>query len=122
MSRIHEALKKAEQQSSTNKYDRKFDEPSGLLRSSQPVKVLITEAEILPPPAELPDLKTAVDSGVLQLDELRMKCVKTVWNPDPNFLVFTRAKDFPGGADQFRTLPSRLYRIRDTSPLSRFLT
>ena len=37
MSRIHEALKKAEQERSTNHSVRKFEEPSGLLGSSQAV-------------------------------------------------------------------------------------
>ena len=121
MSRIHEALKKAEQQRSTILSDRKFDESSGLLGSSQAVKVLATEAEILPPPTDLADLKAEADPGALQFDELRMKCVKTVWNPDPNFLVFSSTKDFPVGAEQFRTLRSRLYRIRETKPLSTLL-
>src|ERR1700730_1872103 len=120
MSRIHEALKKAEQERSTNQSDRKFEDSSGLLGSSQAVKVA-SEAEILLPPAGLPSLKTAEDSEALQFDELRMKSVTTVWNPDPNFLVFSSAKDFPAGAEQFRTLRSRLYRIRETKPLSTLL-
>jgi protein-tyrosine kinase len=120
MSRIHEALKKAEQERSTNQSDRKFEDSSGLLGSSQAVKIA-TEAEILLPPAGLPSLKTAEDSEALQFDELRMKSVKTVWNPDPNFLVFSSSKDFRAGAEQFRTLRSRLYRIRETKPLSTLL-
>jgi len=43
---------------------------------------------------------------------------QTVWNPDPNFLVFSSSKEFAKGAEQFRTLRSRLYRIRESKPLS----
>jgi capsular exopolysaccharide synthesis family protein len=55
------------------------------------------------------------------LEELRAKCVKTTWNLDSNFLVFSKAKDIPAGAEQFRTLRSRLYRIRETKPLNTLL-
>jgi protein-tyrosine kinase len=120
MSRIHEALKKAELERSTNRPDRKSEEPAELLGSRQVVKVA-TEPEIFATPAAVLDSRPAVDPEILQLDELRAKCVKTVWNPDPNFLVFSSSKDFPVGAEQFRTLRSRLYRIRETKPLSTLL-
>jgi capsular exopolysaccharide synthesis family protein len=117
MSRIHEALKKAEQERSASLVDRKAEEPAELLDSRQVVKIG-SEAKIVLAPAVLPDSSTAKDSKILQLDELRAKCVKTVWNPDPNFLVFSSSKEFPAGAEQFRTLRSRLYRIRESKPLS----
>src|SRR5258706_9481498 len=98
MSRIHEALKKAELERSANRPDRKTEEPAEQLGSRQMVKIA-TEPEIVLGPASLLDSKTAADSEILQLDELRAKCVKTVWNPDPNFLVFSSSKDFPVGAE-----------------------
>jgi len=120
MSRIHEALKRAELERSTNRPDRKSEEPAELLGSRQAVKV-VTEPEIVAAPAVLPDSRPAADPEIVQLDELRAKCVKTVWNPDPNFLLFSSSKDFPVGAEQFRTLRSRLYRIRETKLLSTLL-
>jgi protein-tyrosine kinase len=117
MSRIHEALKKAEQEKSANLVDRKAKEPADLLGSRQVVRIG-SGAKIVLAPAALPDLSPAKDSKILQLDDLRAKCVKTVWNPDPNLLVFSSSKEFPAGAEQFRTLRSRLYRIRESKPLS----
>jgi capsular exopolysaccharide synthesis family protein len=117
MSRIHEALKKAEQERSARLVDRKAEEPAELLGSRQVVKIG-SGAKTELAPAVLPDLSTAKDSKILQLDELRVKCVNTVWNPDPNFLVFSSSKEFHKGAEQFRTLRSRLYRIRESKPLS----
>jgi len=117
MSRIHEALKKAEQERSASLVERKAEEPAELLGSRQVVKIG-SETKTVLAPAVLPDSSTAKDSKILQLDELRAKCVKTVWNPDPNFLVFSSSKEFAKGAEQFRTLRSRLYRIRESKPLS----
>jgi capsular exopolysaccharide synthesis family protein len=117
MSRIHEALKKAEQERSASLADRKAEEPAELPDSRQVGKIG-SEAKMVLPPAVLPDSSPAKDFKILQLDELRAKCVKTVWNPDPNFLVFSNSKEFPAGAEQFRTLRSRLYRIRESKPLS----
>ncbi len=117
MSRIHEALKKAEQERSASLVDRKAEEPAELLDSRQVVKIG-SEAKIVLAPAVLPDSSPAKDSKILQLDELRAKCLKPVWNPDPNFLVFSSSKEYPAGAEQFRTLRSRLYRIRESKPLS----
>src|ERR1700674_4845513 len=112
MSRIHEALKKAEQDKSENQVDRKLEEPANLLSSRQAVKIA-AEAEIVLAPVRPADSRAA-GSEILQLDELLTKCVKTAWNPDLNFLVFSNAKEFPAGAEQFRTLRARLYRIRDS--------
>jgi protein-tyrosine kinase len=117
MSRIHEALKKAEQERSASLADRKAEEPAELVGSRQVVEIG-SEAKIVLAPAVPPDSRAAKDSKILQLDEVRAKCVKTVWNPDPNSLVFSSAKEFPVGAEQFRTLRSRLYRIRESKPLS----
>jgi len=120
MSRIHEALKKAEQDRSASRVDRKLDEPSALIDLRQPVQVAANGNVVLAPTVS-PVSKTLADPQILQLEELRAKCVKTTWNLDSNFLVFSKAKDIPAGAEQFRTLRSRLYRIRETKPLNTLL-
>jgi protein-tyrosine kinase len=120
MSRIHEALKKAEQDRSASRGDRQFEEPSALIDSRQTVQIA-TKAEVILAPTVAPDSKTQADSPILQLEELRAKCVKTTWKLDPNFLVFSSHKDTPSGAEQFRTLRSRLYRIRETKALNTLL-
>jgi protein-tyrosine kinase len=126
MSRIHEALKKAEQDRSASRLDRKLEEPSALIDLRQPVQVatpiqVAANGNVVLAPTVPPVSKARADSEILQLDELQAKCVKTTWNLDPDFLVFSNPKDTPSGAEQFRTLRSRLYRIRETKPLKTLL-
>ncbi len=92
MSRIHEALKKAEQDRSASRVDRKLEEPSALIDLRQPIQVS-TNGNVVLTPSVSPVLKTLADPQILQLEELRAKCVKTTWNLDSNFLVFSKAKD-----------------------------
>src|SRR5713226_7652582 len=120
MSRIHEALKKAQQERAVSPADRKAEKPAEMPGSRHVVKIG-TEAKIVLAPAAPPDSSTEKDSKILQLDELRAKCVKSIWNPDPNALLFSSTKDSPAGAEQFRTLRSRLYRIREGKTLSALL-
>lgn len=120
MSRIHDALKKAEQDRSASLVERKLEEPPVSIGARQTVKV-VTATDVVPEPAALPDVKTPPSPAILELEELRTKSTKTTWNLDSNFLVFSSAKDFPAGAEQFRTLRSRLYRIRETKSLNTLL-
>ena len=120
MSRIHEALKKAEQDRSASRVDRNLEQPSALIDLRQPVQVA-TNGNVVLASTVSPVSKTLAVPQILELEELRTKCVKTTWNLDSNFLVFSKAKDIPAGAEQFRTLRSRLYRIRETKPLNTLL-
>jgi protein-tyrosine kinase len=121
MSRIHEALKKAEQDRSMNRVDRKLDERSVFIESREPVRVATKEEVVVLPSAAAPASTPQPDSETIQLADLRAKSVKSTWNPDPHSLVFSSAKDVPAGAEQFRTLRSRLYRMRETKPLNMLL-
>src|ERR1700675_3172446 len=98
MSRIHEALKKAEQDRSASLVERKLEEAAEL-RASRRVVQIATESEVVPAPPALPESKAPENSGILTVDDLRAKCVKTTWNLDPNFLVFSSSKEFPAGAE-----------------------
>jgi protein-tyrosine kinase len=51
-------------------------------------------------------------SGNLPLDELRRRCAKPVWKRDPESVVFCGEQSLSPCAEQFRTLRSRLYRLR----------
>jgi capsular exopolysaccharide synthesis family protein len=120
MSRIHEALKKAEEERAANQPGRRLEEPAEQLGSHRAVKIA-AESEIVLPPTGLPDSNMGADSALLQFDELRAKCVKSVWNPDPKVQLFYHSNPFAPGAEQFRTLRSRLYRIRESQPLNTIL-
>jgi protein-tyrosine kinase len=121
MSRIHEALKKAEQDKSAALVERKSAEDPAASNGSRQAVQVVAKAEVAPVSADHPASKATAVAEILQLEELRAKCTRTAWNPDAKFLVFSGSKDFPTGAEQFRTLRSRLYRIRETKALNTLL-
>jgi protein-tyrosine kinase len=59
-------------------------------------------------------------SGYLRLDELRQRCAKPIWNLDPENMIFCE-QSFSRCAEQFRTLRSRLYQLRQDLPLRTLL-
>jgi protein-tyrosine kinase len=117
MSRIHEALKKAEQE-----------------RGS----VLATDAVVLPGDpaiaASLPGnggsatendifvrTSTTAAGDYLRFDDLAGRCARPQWHLDPKLNVFFNAGLSPLGAEQFRTLRSRLCQLRSTQSLRSIL-
>lgn len=117
MSRIHEALKKAEQERAilaTEPGVLPAEPILGPSASDEPV--LVSEADVLPPPTSLPPR-----GDYLRYDDLREHCAHPDWRPDPNSNVFLNAGLSPLGAEQFRTLRSRLYQLRSNQPLRTIL-
>jgi len=51
-------------------------------------------------------------SGYLRFDELRRRCAKPVWKRDLETIAFSSEQSFSPCAEQFRTLRSRLDRLR----------
>jgi protein-tyrosine kinase len=111
MSRIYEALRMAQQQKGTNVR----------MEPSQRTDSLIAQAvhndgsghgspEFLSPAG--PE-GTPSASGYLRLDELRKRCSKPGWKLNPDYAVFSNRQSFDRCAEQFRTLRSRLYRLRE---------
>lgn len=119
MSRIHEALKKAEQDRTANAAEAAARpvEPAGVAAVRHAAAVLPAEA-ILPPsglgrPWKSPDY--------LRLDDLRQRCARSHWKLDPDAIVFCNPAQSRLGAEQFRTLRSRLYRLREKQTLRTLL-
>lgn len=122
MSRIHEALKKAEQE-----------------RSGVPATGIGTPARehVATTPtwkASLPDVATEAPLRVseassiatasveyLRFDDLQARCAHPQWVLDPNLNVFFNSALSSHGAEQFRTLRSRLYQLRNNQVLRRIL-
>src|SRR5437016_3670059 len=113
MSRIHEALKRAEEAG-----------PSAW-RPSEPTPLGIVGAggvagahRILSSPirAEMP-----MAGRCLGLEELRHRCIKPGWRLNPDYDVFSTQQSSALCAEQFRTLRSRLYRLREKSPIRTLL-
>lgn len=122
MSRIHEALKKAEQ-------DRATAQATDIAapiqeRPAAAAQVWEEVVEVAPavPPANgaAPEAVTPSVSGGA-FDDLRTHCTQLRWHPDPDASVFANPALSPQAAEQFRTLRSRLYHIRANQTLRTIL-
>ena len=125
MSRIHEALKRAEQERAASQTAPKSERPAENVVASSVIETVPPPARI-PPQAILPHISGAPivaepATRAVQFDALWAKCSKRAWGPDPNLIVFENADPFFPGAEQFRTLRSRLYRMRESQPLQTIL-
>ena len=124
MSRIHEALQKAEQ-------ERKSAQPGELSASELAIPILAGEvtaasiaagSEQFPPPIpgksesgsepQLPPrVPGKIESGIAA-------CVRTEWRPDlESMLFFDSSQHYQVGMEEFRTLRSRLFQLREKQPL-----
>lgn len=54
-------------------------------------------------------------------ESLLARCPQTAWSPDPKTMLFFQKDDSRAGAEEFRTLRSRLYQIREKMPLKRLM-
>lgn len=118
MSRIHEALKKAELERASGRAADMVapqEETTGAAESN-----LAPRAAAVPPASEgSPDNGRVTE--YLRFDDLRMRCAQPEWHPDPNVNVFSNPTLSSYGAEQFRTLRSRLYQLRGNQPLRTLL-
>jgi len=117
MSRIHEALKKAEQDRQTIQHDGIAKESSEQRLSDR----MVVSKEPLTVSASVVDVHSMDNTGKLRFEELRASCVPATWHPDPKLMLFSDNNPFASGAEQFRTLRSRLYRLRESQSLKRVL-
>jgi protein-tyrosine kinase len=131
MSRIHEALKKAEQ-------ERAELPAQDLARTT--VSSIAAEPNDMPPATPLADSFAGPNkvmgsmspitqsapvmsssSDYIRFEALRERCAKYEWHPDPNVNVFANPALSEHGAEQFRTLRSRLYQARTNQALRTLL-
>jgi len=119
MSRIHEALKKAEEQRVTSQGGR-------LVEPLQPAEPAVTDpmaavarhAEGTPAPAA-----TGIPSftSPYTLDTLFARCPQGRWSPDRKTMLFFNPEEQEYGSEEFRTLRSRLHQIREKQSLKKVL-
>lgn len=119
MSRIHEALKKAEQ-------ERAIAQGVTTGVASIPQEPVIAEQEWTgrapeAPASLIPPATAGVPGDFLRFDELRARCAHPTWHLDPNVNVFFNPNLSAHGAEQFRTLRSRLYQLRGNQSLRTLL-
>ncbi len=120
MSRIHEALKKAEQERG----------PVSPLQDiaaipAEPISTVPEWRTSVPAASAAPVLEpeplTALRSGYLRFEDLQTSCAHPEWRPDLTRNVFFNPDLAPNAAEQFRTLRSRLYQLRDHATLRTLL-
>ena len=119
MSRIHEALKRAEQERTL---------PIGPalvlqeLETRAPKTPLVPETPIMPPDLvdPLPHQEVVIRTGTsefLRFDDVWNRCAQPAWRLDLERNVFVDPAVPISVRERFRTLRSRLYQLRDKQPL-----
>jgi protein-tyrosine kinase len=106
MSRIHEALKKAEQERAMSQPTREAM-PSVLDAPIDPVFAGVAASAS-------PTLSASPES-------LLARCRQTDWTPDLKTMLFFSSEEHAAGMEEFRTLRSRLYQLREKQALSKLL-
>ena len=118
MSRIHEALKKAEQ-------ERAATQGVGVQPGYTSVPVSETTAVAdLPSPvavAGVADHGMPSFASPFSVDTLLSRCAQTEWKPDLSTMLFLNGNDGAEGTEQYRTLRSRLYHMREKMTLKTLL-
>jgi protein-tyrosine kinase len=119
MNRIHETLKKAEEQrASTRPAENAYPQDSGQVEVPHRDGLVCRSAEMVSRRRMDTVLTT---SSYIRLDELRQRCAKPHWDLDPDTIVFCKKESFDPRTEQFRTLRSRLYRLREKQPIRTLL-
>ena len=111
MSRIHDALKRAEQERATSMGT--HVEPTF---EPQPEAQPIAMPQMQQTPRE-----TAMPGSAPNYETLLARVPQTNWAPDPRTMLFFQDDETRKGSEEFRTLRSRLYQIREKMPLKRLL-
>ncbi len=109
MSRIHDALKKAEEE----KRFRGFPEAV----EAAPANPAVVQAAI----ASEWSAPASGNGGGLPGHELLERCARRTWNPDQRTMLFFGQQEQSVFSEGFRTLRSRLTQVREKQPLKRLL-
>jgi capsular exopolysaccharide synthesis family protein len=105
MSRIHEALKRAEQERA---------------QSGRAMAATWTDTPVDPSPG-LSLGADAVSPATQPIAEGLLNMMPTAWTPDPRTMLFFGDTERKYGAEEFRTLRSRLYQLRERQVLKKIL-
>jgi protein-tyrosine kinase len=110
MSRIHDALKRAEQERATS--------------LGTHVESSLQEPEVQPipiPNLQTPSAAVMTPASGFNYETLLARCPQAQWTPDSRTMLFFQDDETRIGTEEFRTLRSRLYQIREKMPLKRLL-
>jgi len=117
MSRIHDALKKAEQDRATTQVTDIGALPQQVSAvTAAPAweeSVATAPAEVVPPAEQTATKAVAPPTACeSRFDDLRAHCAQPRWHVDTDASVFANPALSPQAAEQFRTLRSRLYHLQ----------
>jgi protein-tyrosine kinase len=112
MSRIHEALIKAEQERALSQSGGRVEASPTAVLDSSINSVVMPSASVISGAAP-----TLAQSPEISLARTR----QTKWNPDPKTMLFFGGEEHAPGMEEFRTLRTRLYQAREKQPLSKLL-
>jgi protein-tyrosine kinase len=137
MSRIHDALKRAEQEraaSTGTRIDPAYDQPdvrNDVATSNMPLPQAFGTAAMpsmvsAGPAMNVPNMNapgngSGLNVGGMNYEALLSRCPQKEWSPDPRTMLFFQDDERRVGAEEFRTLRSRLYQIREKMSLKRLL-
>jgi len=113
MSRIHEALKKAEQERAGTQGG---TVQSSIAPASLADSPIYAERGEMAAPANASAVMPAF-SGAYSVDELLARCPQLEWKPDLSTMLFMNGNDGARGTEEYRTLRSRLYHLREKTTL-----
>jgi protein-tyrosine kinase len=117
MSRIHEALKRAEQErGATQGVQPEVPRPPQIPPvESVPASIEAASAPAAPLPA-MPSF-----ASPYSFDTLMARCGQMQWSPDAKTMLFFNDDEHAAGTEEFRTLRSRLYQTREKISLKKIL-
>jgi protein-tyrosine kinase len=125
MSRIHEALKKAEQERAASQGG---PVPSNFSVAEPGMEARVIDTDTAATvPALAPSVNAHASPGLpsfsspFSLETMLARCAAVQWSPDPKTMLFLNGDDNARGSEEFRTLRSRLYQIREKMTLKKIL-
>src|SRR5215468_3180446 len=128
MSRIHEALKRAEQERAASQGTRSDGSPVMDLPTPEanPVTADVVRPAMPAAPVNTPSAPASGHgvpsfSSAFTLDTLLARCNQCEWKPEGGTMLFFNQEENALGTEQFRTLRSRLYQMREKTSLKRIL-
>jgi protein-tyrosine kinase len=128
MSRIHEALKRAEQERAASQGGRA--EPVAGVESPAINPIPVTPDRPAPAGHSVPPVSSPAPSNGQSMpsftspftfDTLMARCARGTWKPDSKTMLFFKQEENVVGAEQFRTLRARLYQMREKVALKKIL-
>jgi protein-tyrosine kinase len=117
MSRIHEALKKAQEERAAQAARGGNSQDPGEAQS----QTSYAPAALLEAPEAVPVEPVLQHDGPLTIEMLLARCPQRRWKLNPDMLLFANADEDSTGKEVFRTLRTRLYQVRAVQPLRTLL-